>query len=453
MSRYENADNIDLLLVFSEFEEFYELKYGKRPKFSRRVNNTASDDTRHSDYQKGKSISSSKNRYCGSVSINSGATSSNRRATTSAVTGAVGNASSLALPQSSCRKQRRQIKSIPRASLSALPSSNADAKTLLQPKLLRNLDLVQNCKSGESVCSSINGAKGSSTKVGGTLTCLGSPLGSSSALLGNAQHVTHETHNVLMHPTSTAAVSATASTSTTRTGTLPPRTSDDRIIKPLPSFEDNDMRNLASSIQHEILDTSPGLKWDDIIGLDDAKRILNEAVSLPQQYPDLFCGLLTPWRGALLFGEPGNGKTLLAKALASETMSTFFNLSASSLCSKYRGDSEKLIRVTFELARYHSPSTIFLDEIDAIMGHRGGHGGGGSSGNSSQGGNGGSGSGSGSGGMEHEGSRRMKTELLMEMDGINSGCANGEKDHVFVLAATNLPWDLDPALLRRLEKR
>eukprot|EP01083_Nonionella_stella_P113398 334297_1 len=112
MSRYENADNIDLLLVFSEFEEFYELKYGKRPKFSRRVNNSVSDDTRNSDYSKGKSIPSSKNRYCGSASINSGATSSNRRPKTSAIIGAVRNDSLLALPQSSCRKQRRQSKSI-----------------------------------------------------------------------------------------------------------------------------------------------------------------------------------------------------------------------------------------------------------------------------------------------------------------------------------------------------
>lgn len=202
----------------------------------------------------------------------------------------------------------------------------------------------------------------------------------------------------------------------------------DRLLKPLGGYVgyNSEWRELAQVISRDIYSENPNVKWDDIIGLEEAKRLSKEAVVYPIKYPQLFKGILSPWKGLLLYGPPGTGKTLLAKAIATECQTTFFNISASSIVSKWRGDSEKLVRVLFEMARFYAPSTIFLDELEAIMSQRG-----------SQGGSG-----------EHEGSRRMKTELLVQMDGLSK-----TDDLVFLLAASNLPWELDQAMLRRLEKR
>ncbi|XBI18920.1 hypothetical protein VPH35_060576 [Triticum aestivum] len=192
----------------------------------------------------------------------------------------------------------------------------------------------------------------------------------------------------------------------------------------LPSFESAETCNLAETLLRDIIRGSPDVKWESIKGLETAKRLLKEAVVMPIKYPKYFTGLLSPWKGILLFGPPGTGKTMLAKAVATECKTTFFNISASSIVSKWRGDSEKLVKVLFELARHHAPSTIFLDEIDAIISQRG------------------------EARSEHEASRRLKTELLIQMDGLTK-----TDELVFVLAATNLPWELDAAMLRRLEKR
>ncbi|XP_054286858.1 katanin p60 ATPase-containing subunit A-like 2 [Macrosteles quadrilineatus] len=201
--------------------------------------------------------------------------------------------------------------------------------------------------------------------------------------------------------------------------------SSERIVKPISGLEGytGEMKEFADIISKEIFVQDLNVRWEDIMGLESAKRLLKEAVVYPTKYPELFTGILAPWKGLLLYGPPGTGKTLLAKAVASECRTTFFNISASSIVSKWRGDSEKLVRVMFEVARYHAPSTIFIDELDALAGRR-------------------------DHAVEHEASRRLKTELLVQLDGLAQS-----DERVFLLATSNLPWDLDPAMLRRLEKR
>mmetsp|Transcript_16575 Transcript_16575/g.39338 ORF Transcript_16575/g.39338 Transcript_16575/m.39338 type:complete len:451 (-) Transcript_16575:263-1615(-) len=181
-------------------------------------------------------------------------------------------------------------------------------------------------------------------------------------------------------------------------------------------------QKLREMILSEVMESRPSVGWDSIAGLGGAKRALQELVVLPALRSDLFKGIRSPAKGLLLYGPPGNGKTLLARALANESKCTFFALSASSLTSRWMGEGEKLVRTLFSVAREMAPSVIFIDEIDSILSAR-------SSG-------------------EHEASRRLKTEFLLQFDGVS-----GQDAHVVVIGATNRPQELDDAVRRRLEQR
>lgn len=194
------------------------------------------------------------------------------------------------------------------------------------------------------------------------------------------------------------------------------------------SEEDSEMsddeKELRKTIEGTIVTERPTVTWGDVAGMEDPKQAIREAVVLPMAHPELFKGARKPWRGILLFGPPGCGKTLLAKAAANECGVQFFAADSASLVSKWLGESEKLLKTLFKVARLDAPSLIFMDEIDSIAGKRGT-------------------------GNEGGGERRLKTQILQEMQGVKS---TGNKI-VTLMAATNLPWSIDSAVLRRFEKK
>ncbi|KAI9771500.1 MAG: Vacuolar protein sorting-associated protein 4 [Geoglossum simile] len=186
--------------------------------------------------------------------------------------------------------------------------------------------------------------------------------------------------------------------------------------------QDPESKKLRGALAGAILSDKPNIRWEDVAGLEGAKEALKEAVILPIKFPHLFTGKRQPWKGILLYGPPGTGKSYLAKAVATEANSTFFSVSSSDLVSKWMGESERLVKQLFNMARENKPSIIFIDEVDALCGPRG------------EG--------------ESEASRRIKTEMLVQMDGVGR-----DSTGVLVLGATNIPWQLDAAIRRRFQRR
>ena len=178
------------------------------------------------------------------------------------------------------------------------------------------------------------------------------------------------------------------------------------------------LKEVSPSALREVFVESPNVKWDDIGGLEEAKKELKEAIEWPLKYPEMFRRMgIKPPRGIMLFGPPGTGKTLLAKAVATEAEANFIAVRGPELLSKWVGESEKGIRETFRKARTAAPCIIFFDEIDSIAPRRGGDGG------------------------THV-LETMVNQLLTELDGLD------ELKDVIVVAATNRPDIVDPALLR-----
>ena len=379
LSKWDAADNIDLLGIMIDYEDAYRVKFGRGVKLVRKVSSSSSSSSSSSETlasqkrrrakEDARRRRNDRNSYKGHEGR--GGVDGHTSTALMGVTGKLATGRAAPPPGAASNSDST-------GTTSAAASADGTAATVPRPP--------------DSLGAGVSGAR------------VGLTAGPSSAALAGGGGA------AARHSSNRSSRFADA------------QDHERRLLKPLP-YSDPDTRALAGAITRDIYRHNPGVRWDDIVELDAAKRLLKEAVVMPIRYPELFTGLLTPWKGVLLFGPPGTGKTMLARAVATECSTTFFNISASSIVSKYRGDSEKLVRVLFELARYHAPSTVFLDEIDSIMAQRG------------QGG-------------EHEASRRMKTELLIQMDGLARS-----DDLVFVLAASNVPWALDGAMLRRLEKR
>lgn len=198
-------------------------------------------------------------------------------------------------------------------------------------------------------------------------------------------------------------------------------------VKKAPTVEVVPDNEFEKRIRPEVIPADGvGVTFDSIGALDNVKDSLRELVMLPLQRPELFNrgGLIQPCKGILLFGPPGTGKTMLAKAVATEAGANFINISMSTITSKWFGEDEKNVRALFSLATKLAPTVIFIDEVDSMLGRRSRAG-------------------------EHEAMRKIKNEFMAHWDGLLSKGSAG----VLVLAATNRPFDLDEAIIRRFQRR
>ncbi|EDV26403.1 uncharacterized protein TRIADDRAFT_54346 [Trichoplax adhaerens] len=369
LNKFQVCDNVDLPTILQEYESYYYVKFNKYPKIIKKV----SAEKQAQFHSQNSSISKNKGRS----------------------------------------------NPLPKIPPSRRPSDDTAAR---EPRDNNSQNRSLSASSVSTKKNSTNKKESVSTpeaKVESDLGLTGVAVQSTSSTSKGQQKLSKTTDSTTNLSNQVKSIANTRKSD--------PYDPSERLLKPISTMigYSNEMKELVGIISREIYLHNPNVRWSDIIGLEKPIKLVKESVVYPIKYPQLFSGILSPWKGLLLYGPPGTGKTMLAKAVATECNTTFFNISASSIVSKWRGDSEKLVRVLFELARHHAPSTIFLDEIESLMGQRGS-----------------------AGISEHEGSRRMKTELLIQMDGLARS-----KDLVFVLATSNIPWELDLAMLRRLEKR
>ncbi|KAK4601440.1 hypothetical protein RGQ29_010839 [Quercus rubra] len=222
----------------------------------------------------------------------------------------------------------------------------------------------------------------------------------------------------------TKAESTGDNKSETETSVSTPKAGSDNSV-PASKAQEPD-NEFEKRIRPEVIPANEiSVTFADIGALDEIKENLQELVMLPLRRPDLFKGgLLKPCRGILLFGPPGTGKTMMAKAIAKEAGANFINVSMSTITSKWFGEDEKNVRALFTLAAKVSPTIIFVDEVDSMLGQRTRVG-------------------------EHEAMRKIKNEFMTHWDGLLT--KPGER--ILVLAATNRPFDLDEAIIRRFERR